>query len=138
MTIGFAKAERGEQMSILIRGMEIPKDGCRGCVFVNRKWKGDICQILKREVTGNVERGGFQTDCPLVEIPPHGDLIDRDALLDSDGDLWDGMWGWSGVQIANAPTIIPADESDMDSFIHILKEDDEEDGMDSFIRILKD
>lgn len=38
----------------------------------------------------------------------------------------------------DATTIIPADESNMDSFIRIFEEDDEEDGMDSFIRILKD
>lgn len=70
-------------MSILIKGMEMQKDGCRDCIFVNRKWHGDICQILKIEVTGNVERGGFQTDCPLIEIKPHGDLIDRDAMITS-------------------------------------------------------
>lgn len=51
---------------LIIKGMEMPKDGCRDCIFVNRKWHGDVCPILKREVTGNVERGGFQTDCPLV------------------------------------------------------------------------
>lgn len=47
-----------------------------------------------------------------VPVPPHGRLIDADALMDSDGDLWDGMWGWSGVQIANAPTIIPSEEGE--------------------------
>lgn len=69
-------------MSVLIKGMEMPKDGCRGCQLVNRKWMGDVCPILKREVTGNVERGGFQTDCPLVPVPPHGRLIDGDASID--------------------------------------------------------
>lgn len=69
---------------ILIRGMEMPKDGCRDCIFVNRKWRGDVCPILKREVTGNVERGGFQTDCPLLPLPAgHGKIIDGDALWEN-------------------------------------------------------
>ena len=67
-------------MSVLIKGMEMPTNGCRGCIFVNRKWHGDICPFLKREVTGNVERGGFQTDCPLIPVPPHGRLIDADEI----------------------------------------------------------
>lgn len=62
---------------LMIKGMEMPKDGCRDCIFVNRKWHGDVCPILKREVTGNVERGGFQTDCPLVPVPKHGRLIEE-------------------------------------------------------------
>lgn len=67
-------------MSIFIK-MDMPKNGCKDCIFINRKWHGDICPILKREVSGNVERGGFQSDCPLVEVPePHGRLIDADAL----------------------------------------------------------
>lgn len=78
--------------------------------------------------------------CPLIEVPgPHGDLIDRDKLRAKefihDGDAYAVVMS---RDIRNAPTIIPADESDMDSFIRVFGEDDEEDGMDSFIRILKD
>ena len=66
----------------------------------------------------------------LSPIPPHGDLIDRDALPTNRVEWED---------IVNAPVIIEADEADMDSLIRIFEEDDEEeDGMDSFIRILKD
>lgn len=50
-------------------------------------------------------------------------------------------WELNGEEIRKVidelPTVIPAEESDMDSFIRIFEED-EEDGMDSFIRILKD
>ena len=49
-------------MSLLIRGMEMPKN-CFICPFKNL----EICD----------------EDCPLVEVPPHGDLIDRMALLES-------------------------------------------------------
>ena len=69
-------------MSILIEGMKMPTNGCQDCKFVNHKWHGDICPFLKREVTGNVERGGSQTDCPLIPVPQHGRLIDADALVE--------------------------------------------------------
>ena len=109
-------------MSILIKGMEMPKDGCKDCIFVNRKWLGDVCQILKREVTGNVERGGFETGCPLVPVPPHG-LIDREQILDSirielaqanavndmeDYDAWMRVFDY----VRKFPTIIPAEEGE--------------------------
>lgn len=100
-------------MSILIKGLEMPKDGCKDCIFVNRKWLGDVCQILKREVTGNVERGGFETGCPLVPVPPHGRLGDLDALmqhevlLPRDGGHLPIVYA---SYVRNAPTIIPAEE----------------------------
>lgn len=111
-------------MSVLIKGIEMPKDGCRGCLFVNRKWKGDVCPFLKREVTGNVERGGFQTDCPLIPVLPHGRLIDAEELrkqmyheafeTDSDMQKWDsGCWIRYKMfenALESAPTIVDAEE----------------------------
>ena len=99
-------------MGVYVKGMKMPKDGCRDCILVNRKWHGDVCPILKREVTGNVERGGFQTDCPLIKVPePHGRLIDADAVFDNlertgwydnaDRDIAEDL-------VLDAPTFIPA------------------------------
>lgn len=57
-------------MVVLIRGMEMPKS----CVDCNmpmewcNKWIG-------------VEDGKRSEDCPFVPVPPHGRLIDADALL---------------------------------------------------------
>ena len=85
--------------------------------------------------------------CPLIEVPdPHGRLIDADALKEAfcgncfaDENPMECSEPCMDMRIIlEAPTVIPADESDMDSFIRIFEEDDEEDGMDSFIRILKD
>lgn len=42
-------------------------------------------------------------NCPITEIPPHGRLIDADALMDF-VPLMDG------IKIENAPTIIEAEE----------------------------
>ena len=108
-------------MGIYIKGMQMPKDGCRNCIFVNRKWHGDVCPILKREVTGNVERGGFQTDCPLVPVQPHGRLIDASEEIqvqmydDQHEDFYqvkmtiDDLLSQSWID-AKAPTVIPAEE----------------------------
>ena len=68
-------------MSILIRGMEMPKtcDDCKAFVCY-RQWAGDsgdcFCGITKSDAKDGVRNA----DCPLVPVPPHGRLIDADAL----------------------------------------------------------
>ena len=67
-------------MSVLIKGMKMPMN-CTECRF------GSIesceteptiirCIVLNR-LTHEVD---WHEVCPLIELPPHGDLIDRDAL----------------------------------------------------------
>ena len=53
-------------------------------------------------------------DCPLVPVPPHGDLIDRDALPWEKQSLMvaDEDWALPCVLIEDAPTIIPAEEGE--------------------------
>lgn len=73
-------------MSILIKGMQMPKncDKCRimtyedtNCISVHELFCG--CPIVFRAIPqGEDHRPDY---CPLIEIPPHGDLIDRDALI---------------------------------------------------------
>lgn len=67
---------------ILIRGMEMPTD-CGKCFVGDRT----ICA----------------DGCPLVELPPHGDLIDRDALP-QDRVEWE--------DIVNAPVVIPSNKEE--------------------------
>lgn len=56
-------------MSILIKGMKKPKN-CHECVF----GKYEVCAInISIEKKDTITRS-----CPLVEIPPHGRLIDAD------------------------------------------------------------
>lgn len=51
-------------MSVIIRGMDVPK-GCNDCQL---GW----CPIRLEHGNGRVA-----PDCPISEVPPHGDLIDR-------------------------------------------------------------
>lgn len=82
-------------MSILIEGMEMPEDGetvtlticADGLVFEEFKEPGDVFHA--------------------VPVPPHGRLIDADALMSGVDDGDDVMFVWA---ITDAPTIIPAEE----------------------------
>ena len=67
-------------MSILIKGMEMPN--CNDCPLA-----GDFkCNLMPsipalcKEYDIAVQNGTRLDNCPLVEIPPHGRLIDADTL----------------------------------------------------------
>ena len=75
-------------MSVLIKGMELPKD-CPYCkmAYYNASDEFTGCAVVpdKRYAMHNDAVYAKSTQrpdwCPLVEIPePHGDLIDRDAF----------------------------------------------------------
>ncbi len=64
-------------MSILIKGMKMPKF-CAVCCIAD--WEYDCCPVADRKnirITDTSCRPDF---CPLVELPDHGALIDRDAM----------------------------------------------------------
>lgn len=74
-------------MSILIRGMKMPK-ACDDCIVPLSK-----CDFLQKRAD----------DCPLIEIPtPHGRLIDEDniKIIAVQG---------RGIEV-DAPTILEAEE----------------------------
>ena len=64
-------------MDILIRGMEMPKDGHWGTVSIPFYIHGD----------GSVSDSKGHIIGTAVYIPPHGDLVDRSALHFADVDL---------------------------------------------------
>ena len=124
---------------IYISGLQMPK-GCATCPYCDRAWNKPKCKAKSMqgrfmEQRLNLDRTR-QKWCPLIPVPDHGRLVDADKIH------FTGEYG--GIRVATKslidamPTVIPADESDMDSFIRIFEENYEEDGMDSFIRILKD
>lgn len=122
-------------MSVLIKGMKMPAQ-CDDCPVFDDNGDYPTCVLTGHSRGYNWSPFGQRMpDCPLIVVPPHGRLIDADALIAAHKDVCSRSMKFN---LDLAPTIIEADESDMDSFIRIFEEDDEEDGMDSFIRILKD
>lgn len=62
-------------MSILIKGMEMPKD-CNKCPMT----VDGYCRIIGYPNGDALNKRYKPLWCPLVEIPPHGRLIDADRL----------------------------------------------------------
>lgn len=100
-------------MADILIHLEMPTQ-CGNCPISTNTRR---CTILWREFGDPSKR---LEDCPLIPLPEgHGDLIDRDALLNEGADISDGYdvggfceateWGYSTKMIENAPTIVPAE-----------------------------
>lgn len=95
-------------MSILIKGTKMPKT-CRECQSTLGLF-ADECPLFAefpKEFDYDPEIGNNRRydGCPLVEIPPHGRLIDADVfeeMLNSEG----------GVELKNVPTVIESEEQE--------------------------
>lgn len=122
---------------VYIKGMQMPKS-CYDCPLQDDECFGSIkCSYVKTWGSANMRA----VDCPLIPVPDHGRLIEKHdvfKLISSFPEIDKLLTVEFMKALYNLPALIPADESDMDSFIRIFEEDDEEDGMDSFIQILKD
>lgn len=92
-------------MSVLIRGMKMPTS-CSRCALFDEGSNGDPdwCNVMHQ-----VPEYGT---CPLVEIPPHGDLIERDAIpfVESENGCQDDYA--FRYDINEMPVIIPAEEGE--------------------------
>ena len=65
---------------ILIRDMEMPKH-CIDCPCMVDKYSGDNCCLQSEEANEKITSwDDMKAGCPLVELPEHGNLIDRDAF----------------------------------------------------------
>lgn len=100
-------------MSVLIKGMEMPEN-CGCCDF--SLWdscSGDSrCLFSGKYTSAATSDGKRNTDCPLVEVPSHGDLIDRSELLKKEtafGDCEYTDYGVTTEDTEEAPIVIPAD-----------------------------
>lgn len=104
-------------MSVLIKNVEMPMH-CAMCGFHGAMGDPMISQHFCKVTGENIltPYKGRLLDCPLVEIPPHGRLIDADALRDNNSSAIeinspDGTILAIDVAIIDdAPTIIPASE----------------------------
>ena len=102
-------------MSILIKGMEMPTS-CYACMFFaqtnywNKEDEADILSHCKRTGEKTWESvNGYLPNCPLVPVPPHGRLIDADALVRDNG-IKEIPEYYEVVR--DAPTIIEAEEEE--------------------------
>lgn len=87
-------------MSVLIKGMEMPKTGCI---------------ILAIRADGVVEGVDGTIIGKSIEVKaPHGDLVDRDTLMNKEGrsQWWDDNYAPDVEMddIKNAPTVIEAEK----------------------------
>lgn len=100
-------------MSVLVKGMEMPKK-CGSCPCFHAEHPM-YCQAVKADKTKRIAApyGLPRPDwCPLIEVPPHGRLIDEDALI-SKINYTDNFYETPFVDwddILEAPTVIPADK----------------------------
>ena len=85
-------------MSILIKGMEMPKEGTVIAIY---KLNGQFYATMH----------GTEL-CPIVLVPPHGDLIDAEEQMRlmraCEYDTYDD-YNRAYDMLDNAPTIIPAE-----------------------------
>ena len=89
-------------MGIYLPNMEMPTS-CNACMFDVY----GLC-LINENIEGEDE---LTHSCPLVPVPPHGDLIDRDALPFEMCEYADGspVWLIEKREVDNAPTIISDD-----------------------------
>lgn len=88
-------------MSILIN-MEMPTS----CILCDLSHEDGWCPVKK----DYIDRYSFET-CPLVPVPEHGDLIDRDVLRAEVKKYATPSDAWVFSLIRTAHTIIPAELS---------------------------
>lgn len=86
-------------MSIMIKDIDMPKN-CYSC------WLGHKCPKYEALLWNEISKER-KADCPLIELPPHGRLIDADELLRVAWESFDVVPRW---MVKEAPTVIPADK----------------------------
>lgn len=98
-------------MSVYIKGMEMPKS-CFECPW---RCKVDpenlLCRIsgerFEETFSGTIQNR--HKSCPLIPVPPHGRLIDADALIAAHEQVCSRSMKFN---LDLAPTIIPAEEGE--------------------------
>ena len=93
---------------LLIKDMKMPKN-CFDCPFL----RDDFCIVLGYEMRNDQILMGCGS-CPLVEVKPHGDLIDRDEAMAEFADrmcvddILNGVYEPAVEVLRSAPTVLEA------------------------------
>ncbi len=97
-------------MSILIKGMEMPKT-CWDCACSNYYESIDeaMCDITDEQLDYMLWKCERHPDCPLIELPPHGDLVDRNELLAEYDRQHEGEAGKARKIMEQAKAVIEAE-----------------------------
>ena len=92
-------------MSIIIKGIEMPKD----CDMLIKIYRDGVVGLPTTWTHALVLK-----DAVAYELPPHGDLIDRDELENHYAMCFDADGCWHNVlkqrYVDHAPVIIPGEE----------------------------
>ena len=101
-------------MGVYIKGMEMPTScvNCRFSGFGGLRNERVVCMHTGSNAYVNAVQ--YLDDCPLIPVPPHGRLIDADAVMnsvtDEKGVYVSQFAAVIGEAVDAAPTIIPAEE----------------------------
>ena len=101
-------------MSVIVKNMKMPKN-CGECPFIFSSWGIEYyCHLAESSTSAEYVGREKMTNCPLIELPPHGRLIDIKSVeegkfvtVGNDYQRW-----WNGALesvIDNAPTVIEAE-----------------------------
>ena len=92
-------------MSVIVKGMEMPKN-CKECAL----YIEGACYAKGYRDYRSIMDTAKPDDCPLIELPPHGRLIDADELVR----IWTGAKFYGNIKpIVDArPTVIEAEGSE--------------------------
>lgn len=99
-------------MGIYIKGMKMPED-CFGCPMVSGYEIADEARTMYSTVRcrlTNTRRPvgeAIASDCPLVHVPPHGALIDRDDFFATCPEIVDGY-----KTITDSLVVFPSEEGE--------------------------
>ena len=100
-------------MSVLIKGMEMPKC-CSECFALDDSGDYPFC-LITQETRGYTfhRREVRMPKCPLVGVPPHGRLIDADAIpWENQTMTYDDEWAIKAYDLEQMPTVIEAEEDE--------------------------
>ena len=105
-------------MSVLVKGMKMPE----ACFWRDKNGSLTICPLCDTDgycgANGKqrclVPENEMPNDCPLIELHPHGRLIDADALENKEYNLIryvyrDGYTAVQQVALSAVPTILEAE-----------------------------